>query len=197
MNPDELPFVKSDIEPTFQNYMLYSNKKYASEVGKDNFFFRNTIEYFVLNVPYCLIVFFLLNRLFYCFFNYSVSQYVRIFSFWGFLYQMLIESNIEYFTFLAFRNFQTMFSFRFADKLYLVGFVLFFYFVAAGSIGSYFLYKYFYSKLSKYFMTNVYRVKGAILIMTFIYGIRPFIKGIIHSNLYNYNTIQLNSLAAI
>jgi hypothetical protein len=90
-----------------------------------------------------------------------------------------------------------MFSFDFADKVYLVLFVLFFFFVVAGSIGSFFLLYYSYQKLVKYFLVNTYRIKGALFIMTYIYGIRPFIKGLIHAYLYNYNSIQLASLASI
>lgn len=90
-----------------------------------------------------------------------------------------------------------MFSFDFSDKVYLVLFVLFFFFVVAGSIGSFFLLYYSYQKLVKYFLVNTYRIKGALFIMTYIYGIRPFIKGLIHAYLYNYNSIQLASLASI
>jgi hypothetical protein len=197
IDAEQLPFIEESIMPSLQNYTAQSNEKFAAVEGSDNGFLRNTVEYFVINVPYCLLVFLLLNRLFYGLFNYSISQYLRMFSFWGFLYQMLVESNVEYFSFLGFRSLQTMFSSCFQHKLQLVFSVLFFYVVVAGTVSSYFLYRYFYGKLSKYFMSNVFRIKGAITIMTFLYGIRPFLKGVIHAFLYHYNAVQLISLAGL
>jgi hypothetical protein len=194
---DRLPFIEESIMPTFQNYTAYSNEKFMEVEGRDNGFMPNTVDYFFINVPYCLVVFFLLNRLFYILFNYPISQHLRIFSFWGFLYQMIIEGNIEYLSFLGFRSFQTMFSATFLHKFYLVFSVVFFYFVMAGTISSYFLFYYFYGRLSKYFISNVYRINGAMAIMTYLYGVRPFIKGVIHAYLYNYNHIQLVSLSGV
>ena len=187
VNPENFSFVQDSVNPSFTDLSDYSDDKYVEVEQKDRQFFRNAADFFIVSVPYCLIVFFLFNRLFYVLYNYEISSYIRIFSFWGFLYQMIIESNVEWFVFLGARYSKTMFSFNFGDKMWIIGFSLFFYIVFAGSICSYFLFYYFYDKLSKYFMTNVFRIKGAFLTMTFIYGIRPFIKGAIHAYLSPYN----------
>lgn len=181
IDPEDLPFIEDSIVPTFPNYYPYSNEKYIQVEGKDSFFFRSTLEYFIMGLPYVIVLFFVCNRIFYCLFEREISQHLRIFSFWGFLFQMGIESNIEFFTFLAFRNFHTMFSFDFSNKLYLAAMIFFVYFVVLFAVAGYFLMYYLYGKLAKYFLDNLYRIRGSFFMMTFIYGLRPFFKGVIHS----------------
>ena len=120
-----------------------------------------------MSVPYIIILFIVVNKLFYCLFNYEISQHIRIFSFWGFLLQMGLESNIEFFTFLGFRNFHTMMSFNFTHKVYLSLMIFFMFFVIIFAFGGYFLLYYFYGKLAKYFLDNLYRIEGAFFMMTF------------------------------
>ena len=85
INPEKLPFIKEHILPTFPNYYPYANEKYKRVEGKDSFFFRSTLEYFIMVIPYTIILFMLLNRFFYFLFEYEISKYLRMFSFWGFL----------------------------------------------------------------------------------------------------------------
>ena len=197
IDPKKLSFINQKILPTFPNYYPYANEKYKEMEGKDSFFFRSTLEYFIMGVPYTVVVFVLLNRLFYCLFEYEVSKHLRMFSFWGFLCFMGLESNIELFTFLGFRNFHTMFSFNFAHKVYLSLMLFFMFFVVLFAVGGFFLMYYLYGKLAKYFLDNLYRIKGAFFLMTYVYGLRPFVKGVIHSELYYHSTAQLVCLACV
>ena len=44
INPEELPFIKKKVLPSFPSYLPYSaNDKYAQIEGKDSFFFRSTV----------------------------------------------------------------------------------------------------------------------------------------------------------
>ena len=90
-----------------------------------------------------------------------------------------------------------MFSFNFTNKVYLSLFIFVMFFVIIFAFGGYYLLYYFHGKLSKYFLDNLYRVKGSFFMMSFIYGIRPFLKGVIHCELYHYNEVQLGLLMAI
>ena len=139
LDPKRLPFIEEKILPTFPDYSPYANEKYKEVEGKDSFFFRSTLEYFIMGVPYTVVLFVLLNRLFYCLFEYEVGKHLRMFSFWGFLCFMGLESNIELFTFLGFRNFHTMFSFNFAHKVYLSLMLFFMFFVVLFAVGGFFL----------------------------------------------------------
>ena len=182
MNPEEFPFIQKKVLPSFPSYLPYSaNDKYAQIEGKDSFFFRSTVEYFIMVVPFTFLMFVILNKIFFCLFNNELSKYLRIFSFWGFLFFMGMESNIEFFTFLGFRNFHTMFSLNISHKIYLSAVIFFMFFVILFAFAGFYMMHYFYGRLAKYFLDNLYRIKGAFTLMTYIYGVRPFLKGIIHS----------------
>ena len=198
VDPERLPFVAEQVLPSFPNYFTQMPEdKYAQVEGKDSFFFRSTLEYFLMAVPFTVLLFVVLNRVFYCLFQHELSQHLRMFSFWGFLCFMGMESNIEFFAFLGFRNFLTMGSLRFAHKLYLAAFILGFFFVFLFAFAGFFLIHYCYGRLAKYFLDNVYRIKGAFSLMTLVYGVRPFLKGIIHALLSRHNTLQLSLLASL
>ena len=79
-------------------------------------------------------------------------------------------------------------SLRFTHKLYLAAFILGFFFVFLFAFAGFFLIHYCYGRLAKYFLDNVYRIKGAFSLMTLVYGVRPFLKGIIHALLSRHNT---------
>lgn len=79
----------------------------------------------------------------------------------------------------------------------MIAFVIGFYFIFLGAIAFYFLLAYFYRKLVKYFLANLYRVPGSLWLMTYLYAFRPFLKGLIHAYLYDSNSIQLLTLALI
>ena len=150
-----------------------------------------------MGLPYSLAVFMFFHYIFNKIKQSPVSRHLRIFSFYGFLIQMIIESNTEQYTFLCLRNFDILFSWDFSTKLMHAGFVVMTFFFVLFVCSSYYLYLYFYGTLSKYFLDNVYRVDGAFAFMFFIYGVRPLCKGVIHASLFERNHVQLLSLCAV
>ena len=53
-----------------KRYNPHSNNVYLTKQRKNNLFLSSTIDYFVFFVPGILLLVFILNRLFYCLFNY-------------------------------------------------------------------------------------------------------------------------------
>ena len=150
-----------------------------------------------MGLPYSVAIFMIFH---YCFRKIKespVSRHLRIFSFYGFLIQMIIESNIEQYAFLCFRNFDILFSWNIKTKMLQACFVLTTFVIFFFVISSYYIYLYLYGPLSKYFLDNVFRVKGSFEFMFFIYGFRPFFKGVIHASLFENNTQQLFCLCGI
>ena len=110
---------------------------------------------------------------------------------------MLLEGNIEYFTFLFLRQSGYFVSKDFSYKLHIIFTVLFYFVIFLYAIGFYFMSKYFMGKLSKYFLDNIFRINGCFLLMTLIYGVRPLSRGIIHALMYYDPDKQLLLLSIV
>ena len=110
---------------------------------------------------------------------------------------MLVQGNIEYFTFLALRNFLTPFSFNIESKLLQVLVILMLLLVGLTAFASYSLYYYDYGKLAKYFLCNLFRFKSSYVLMTIMYGVRPLLKGTLHALLFEHWEIQIWSLLGV
>ena len=77
-----------------QFYNPYSNTVYMMKERKNNLFISSTTDYFVFFLPATIILMFLLNRLFHCLFNNSISRYLRPYSFWWMLFELLFQGNV-------------------------------------------------------------------------------------------------------
>ena len=139
----------------------------------------------------------LFNRLFYCLFNFEISIIFRSYSFWWILFELLIHNNIEFFTFLTFRNFLTPFSFDLPSKMLQVLVILMFCLVVVGTFANYPFYYGHYGKLAKYFLCNMFRFKSSYALMIIAYGVRPFVKGIIHALMYDHWVAQIWALMGV
>ena len=149
------------------------------------------MDYFVFFLPFTLITVVVFNRLFYCLFHYEISKFLRIYSFWWVLMEILIQRNIEFFTFLGFRNFKTMFHFDMGCKLLVILSLIVFFLTLITTFHSYFHYYGEYGRLAKYFLSNMFRFPSSYALMTIVYGLKPFTKGIIHAMLYEEWVIQV------
>jgi len=58
-------------------------------------FFGNTLNYFILNIPLVLVMFFVLRFIFTLFFHYEFSVLFREYSFYAYILLMLTEGNTE------------------------------------------------------------------------------------------------------
>lgn len=122
---------------------------------------QNTIGYFLETVPFTICIFLLNKLIFSLTFNYSISQYFRAASLNGFLVVSLIEGNIKELVFYSMRNLQYLVAHNFAHKLYSLFLIMLLFVVVLFTFAGYFLLRYFYKKLFKYFLDNTYRIKGS------------------------------------
>jgi hypothetical protein len=151
----------------------------------------------VFGLPALLLFVFLCNRLFYLLFNYRVSSLLRPYSFWAVLLELALQSNIEYFTFLGLRSLGIPFSFSCPSKWLLILAATMFFLVVFTAFISYALYYCWYGKLARYFLVNMYRFPSSYALMIFLYGIRPFMKGLAHALFHSHFVLQLQILVAI
>ena len=124
---EERETVENSIKQTSQ-YNVYSNLTYLKKERKSNLFIASTLDYFAFGLPVTVLLFIIFNRLFWCLFDYEVSILFRPYSFWWILFEILVQGNIQFFTFLAFRNFLTPFSLDLPSKL-LQLFTIFIFFI--------------------------------------------------------------------
>ena len=111
--------------------------------------------------------------------------------------EILIQRNIEFFTFLGFRNFKTMFHFDIASKLLVTLNMLMFFLTLIVTFHSYFHYYSEYGRLAKYFLANMFRFPSSYALMIIVYGLKPFAKGIIHAMLYEEGVAQIWPLLGV
>ena len=174
-----------------------SNPTHLKKERKNNLFIENTMNYFAFFVPMSLVVVFLFNRIFYCLFNYEISKYLRPYAFWWVLFEIMIQNNVQYFAFLGFRSFDTSFSVDFACKNYITLGIIMLFFTLLGTCASYFIYYSEYGKLARYFLVNLLRFPSSYILMTIMYGFRPFLKGVIHAVLYEHWEMQMWMLTGV
>ena len=144
-----------------------------------------------------LLLVFLLNRLFYILFEYSISAWFRIYSFWGTIWMVAFEGNVEVFVFVLLRTFLIAFSVEFINKVIIAVSAVFGFLFVLYTIAIYHIYKHLYERLSKYYLNNLFRFGSSFVLMTLIYGFRPLFRGIVHALLYSHPELQLHVLALI
>ena len=89
------------------------------------------------------------------------------------------------------------FTMNFLTKLILACTITFGFLLIMYIFSIYFIYKFSYNNLSKYFLDSVYRLDSSFILVTIIYGYRPFLRGCIHALLFSFNNTQLFALAGI
>ena len=128
---------RETVEVVIKYFGLYnpqSNEKYMEEERKNNLFIASTMDFFVFQVPLKV---FLLNRLFYRLFNFEISSFPRPYSFWWMAFGLLIQDNIESFTFLAFRNRLAPYSFDLPSRVLQESMMVMFFLVVLGAFAGY------------------------------------------------------------
>ena len=183
--------------PQTSQYNVYSNPTYLQKERKSDLFIASTLDYFAFGLPMTVLLFIFFNRLFRCLFNYQISILFRPYSFWWTLFEILVVGNVQFFTFLTFRNFLTPFSIDLPSKLLQVLNILIFFIVIMATFASYSRYYTEYGKLAKYFLANMFRFKTSYVLMTISYGLRPFLKGVIHALLYEHWVVQMWMLMGV
>ena len=99
------------IEETIEEIPKYnpdSNIAYMEESRNNNLLIDTTLDFFIFYTPLILVIVFLWNRIFYLLFNYEMSKFLRPYSFWLIIVDILIQNNIEFFVFLGYRSLEVM-----------------------------------------------------------------------------------------
>ena len=141
--------------------------------------------------PLTLIIFLLGYCMFRLCFHRPISIIFRLYSFFWYLSELLFLVNIEKLTFLAAQNFKTLFSLTPGFRWVQVAFVLFVFMVLLQVVCLFFVYRIKYKKLYKYFLSNMYRVKGSFQLTFILYVFKPTFCGAIHALIYEDTTKQL------
>lgn len=115
---------------------------------------------------------FVLNKLFYLFYNYQLSAFIRVYSLWLYVVIVAVNQNINMLSF-SIRHFQNLFSLNYIVyhsnwlSVVMIGVIC----ILVISIFP--LSLYIYGGLSKYFLTNMYRMGGAFFLAFVQLCIKP------------------------
>lgn len=177
------------------SYLEFTNRKFAEVEKTDSFFLQKTKDFFLLNVPFCLLSFLILNRLFRLLHKMKVSVLLRAYAFWLNIPLMLLVQNVYTLSFYACHHFMHVFSFDAATRtlqflcIAVIGLML------IPSVSLFYLSRYFYGDLSKTFLSNLYRTEGAFTLMTVKFVLLPVVETSLHSYLFDSYSAQVLSLA--
>lgn len=181
----------------FPNYNHFTNVKFFQMEFLDFSFFRNCYFFFTANIFFKILIFMILNKLFYCLYRKEVSRNLRIYSFRVYFFQLLFLDDIQYVFFIGLRNLQHLFKTDRREILIDTAFLVILWFCFTVYLSLPFIYRYIYKKLSFYFLTNAYRMKGVLAFQLIRFGIKPLISSSIHALMYDSPQTQLLLLAAV
>ena len=99
----------TSVLPSLQNYNSFTNEKFMEEERVDALIVKNTLLETLVMFVIKGLVFFLLNRLFYCLFNEPISRFFRLYSFKIYLIEVLFLEDIQKLVFILIRNFTSLF----------------------------------------------------------------------------------------
>ena len=151
----------------------------------DDSYFRGIFAFTVFMIPQTIVLVFILKKIFCCISNFKFSIYLRRYHFMiACILQILIESNVSFFTYLFFRQMMVSFSFTIKDKVFLVLSNFIFFCIIISSCCFYFIGNYIYKKGFGYFLYCFYRCFPSFVFLTCRYFVSGFAKGVIHSVLH-------------
>ena len=144
-----------------------------------------------------MVIFVILNRLFYLVYRFRFSIALRFYSFGLSLVMVLVGQNLTILTFYACHHLRNLFSFN-STLYFLQAFTVTFLGLCFILMISYFLMcKYFYGKKSRIFLVNLYRTKGSFGLIMLRYVIKPFIQTAVHALMYENYTQQIFIIAIV
>ena len=118
-----LPDIRSKVCKS--NYTSFTNEKYKEVQDLDGSFFRSVTIFSLLTLPQMIILCLILKFIFDRIREHKLSIFFRRYSFIPNFFQIVLEPNISYFTYLFFNQAKIFFAFRFGDKLFLAFAVVF------------------------------------------------------------------------
>jgi len=78
----------------------YTSWKFIEVEGNSSGFMINTVNLFLSNVFLIFLMFLVLRIVFFVLFKYTISKIVREYSFWPYLYFMLIDGNLQFLAYM-------------------------------------------------------------------------------------------------
>lgn len=130
-------------------------------------------------------------------FEYKCSVIFRNFSFWLYLFGVILLGNIQRITFLFFIQMQNLYSFGIASKLTLALSIILMGVWIGLLISLLPLYRYFYGKLEKYFYVNISRFDEILALMINSEVLKAMFQGIVHASLLEDHFTQIIYLILI
>lgn len=176
------------------NYNAYTNQRFLDKKRTNLLFFQSVKKFFCVALPFSLLFFFLLNRVFW-FCSPKIGAFFFVFSLGMQLGFILFIQNFSLLNYFFLQNIANLFSLNFISKS-LNHFVLFLY-------GCFFIYGvlflpiafYLYKKKVVHFMGNSRLTQDAIWLQSLRYVIRPVMEGFIHILFLRNQLLQLQLLA--
>ena len=176
------------------NYNAFTNPRFLEKKRMSSLFWQNTKKYFCVALPFSVLYFIILNRLFHLLKSYKVSSLIRIFALWLQLGLMLAVQNISLLNYFFLQNISTLFSLdtesRTLNLLTLLLYGVFIVFCCSFLP----LVSFLYGQSAVHFMNNSRLVPGS-LFFCFLRGtLRPLCEGFIHIFLFENQPLQLTLL---
>jgi len=100
----------------FDSYNAYTNPRFLEKRRRDSLFFQNTKKFFIVALPFSIIIFLISNRIFWFLSKYKTSLFLRNFSFWLQLGFMIGAQNISLLNYYFLQNIRTLFSLNYETK---------------------------------------------------------------------------------
>ena len=130
---------------------LYSSQKYYSLEHKGNYFFVNTLEYFMFKIPLIILLVLSIRLLLKFSKKLQNFKFLNIYNFAPIFIIILLKGNYQMFSYYFFSDMLSLFHFSFNTKCINLTLILIFFGYFFISITFYFLLKIFYAEKSKRF----------------------------------------------
>lgn len=141
----------------------------------------NTLNLFLSNMLLIFLMYVSLRTLFFLLFKYEVSKVLRQFSFWPFLYFMMIDGNLQFLTYMFFCELQHFFTFNFSNRCGLVFMLLILFLLIILVSCSHLILREAYGILAKYFFDDTKVSIEASIYLSLQFGYRNLLLGAVHA----------------
>jgi hypothetical protein len=161
---------------------VYTEPQFIERNPNGNGFFSNNLDFFFYELPGILLVYLLLFLAFRAIFKFKVSKYLRKYSFYGLLFLVVFEGNIEQFSFYFFTECSYLFSASLRHKFVNIFIIFFFFVMLVFAVGGLAWFRFHYRSMLKYFMEDSKKVRlRSILCESLERSAFPLLFGSVHA----------------
>lgn len=159
-------------------------------------FIRSVTPFCLVTLPQTLICCLLIRLLFHVIRHFKISIFLRRYCFMANIFQILLEPNIGFFTYLFFNQMKISFCFGIYSKIYLVFTIMFWGIIGSYSLCFYCIVSHCYRLRAGYFLHNYFRTVPGIMYATIRRAFRPALIGAFHSMLFDNYRLLIFCLCA-